>query len=74
MIPAPSPMATARAQVRALRLMAVLSRNPPRGPFTIPDDLIGQELLDRGWVARTCHAAGGVTYRLTAAGKRWRAG
>lgn len=33
---------------------------------------IGQELLDAGLVARTCHADGRVTYRLTAAGKAWR--
>jgi len=32
----------------------------------------GQELLDAGLVARTCHADGRVTYRLTQAGQRWR--
>lgn len=73
MIPVPSPMAVACARFRALRLMDVLSRNPPRGPFTIPDDLIGQELVDAGWVARICHAAGGVIYKLSLAGRRWRA-
>lgn len=34
---------------------------------------IGQELLDAGLVARTIHQDGRITYRLTAAGKRWRA-
>jgi len=38
----------------------------------IPYADIGQELLDAGLVARTCHADGRVTYRLTAAGKAWR--
>lgn len=33
----------------------------------------GQELLDAGLVARTIHTDGRTTYRLTAAGKRWRA-
>ncbi len=32
---------------------------------------IGQELLDAGLVARTLHAGGSVTYRLTAKGRRW---
>lgn len=38
----------------------------------IPYADIGQELLDAGLVARKTHADGRVTYRLTAAGKRWR--
>lgn len=32
---------------------------------------VGQELLDAGLVARTVHAGGSVTYRLTAKGRRW---
>lgn len=31
----------------------------------------GQELLDAGLVARTVHAGGSVTFRLTAKGRRW---
>lgn len=45
-------------------------------PATIPFqpwDSLGQELLDAGLVARTIHADGKVTYRLTDAGKAWRA-
>lgn len=32
---------------------------------------VGQELLDAGLVARTVHAGGSVTFRLTAKGRRW---
>jgi hypothetical protein len=43
----------------------------PDKPVDMAWDTLGQELLDAGLVARTCHADGRVTYRLTAAGKRW---
>lgn len=39
----------------------------------MPYAALGQELLDAGLVARTMHADGRVTYRLTEAGRRWRA-
>lgn len=39
----------------------------------LPYREIGQELLDHGLVAQTIHPDGKVTYRLTAAGKAWRA-
>lgn len=45
-------------------------------PATIPFQpwySLGQELLDAGLVARTIHQDGRITYRLTEAGREWRA-
>ncbi len=49
-----------------------LADGQPDSDLWIPYVDIGQELLDAGLVARTTHADGRVTYRLTEAGKAWR--
>lgn len=49
-----------------------LAEGQPEADLWIPYADIGQELLDTGLVARTTHADGRVTYRLTDAGRRWR--
>lgn len=50
-----------------------LAEGEPDADLWIPYASIGQELLDAGLVARTIHQDGKITYRLTAAGKAWRA-
>ena len=47
-----------------------LAEGQPDADLWIPYPDIGQELLDAGLVARTSHADGRVTYRLTPAGQR----
>jgi hypothetical protein len=49
-----------------------LAEGQPEADLWIPYTDIGQALIDAGLVARTCHADGRVTYRLTDAGMRWR--
>lgn len=58
--------------IRARYVMQDAVKAPDRAVYMAWDDL-GQELLDHGLVARTIHTDGRVTYRLTAAGKKWRA-
>lgn len=50
-----------------------LAEGQPDADLWIPYPSISQELLDAGLVARTIHQDGRITYRLTDAGKRWRA-
>ncbi len=50
-----------------------LADGQPERDLWIPYEDVGQELLDAGLVARTTHADGRMTYRVTEAGKRWRA-
>lgn len=66
---APELSVNALAVLSSVQKLAVMCPDSPVDLFPVQ----GQELLDAGLVARTSHTDGRVTYRLTVAGKRWRA-
>lgn len=78
MIPAPSivPDLSPLAEQWILTFQACVGEEGTPSPvFEWDGDtewMAGQELLDAGLVARTMHADGRVTYRLTAAGQAWK--
>lgn len=73
MIPAPSILPDLSPDAEETILSAQLLDNGATDEgIWIPDWKTGQELVDAGLVARTCHPGGAVTYRLRDAGRRWR--
>lgn len=72
MIPAPPlELKLTRRACALMDALLFLAKGDPDADLWIPHKA-GQELLDAGLVARTMHADGRVTYRLTDAGMRWR--
>lgn len=72
MIPAPPILSDLSPLAEETILSAQLLDDGTDEGIWIPDWKTGQELVDAGLVARTCHAGGAVTYRLRDAGRRWR--
>ena len=72
MIPVPPTVPDLSPDAEETILSAQLLDDGSDEGIWIPDWKTGQELVDAGLIARTCHPGGGVTCRLTEAGKRWR--